>query len=162
MTGTEPEALPIHTLPPLSGSVSLASVLADRGRDPALPPELGPGKEKPKEGLIFVGEGLPPIPSKIVLAIEKGEFVDFSDLLPKAPVLEEQAFTEISENVIVVTQAKNVKKKRSIQDIESWLEAFCTFTAIRAKKFPSELSDLMSYGGRPSLGEQETFTGNSG
>ena len=28
----------------------------------------------------------------------------------------------------------------------TWMEAFCTFAAVRASKFPGELTELMSYG----------------
>ena len=39
-------------------------------------------------------EGLPPSPTK---AIEKGEYVDFIDLLPKKPNLEEPSISDLAE-----------------------------------------------------------------
>lgn len=70
--------------------------------------------------------------------------MDLADLLPKNPSYEEQ-FTEVAENVVVVSQSKHLKKKKVIKDIESWVVAFCTFAAVRCKKDPEHTPDLLAY-----------------
>ena len=122
--------------------VSLTQILADKSNVP-LGKNATPIKEK---GLVYVAEGLPPLPAKIVEIIEKGEFIDFVELLPKHPILEDQSVTELSENIVVISHSRQLTKKKVIKDIETWMEAFCTFAAVRAKKYPLTIPDLLAYG----------------
>ena len=88
--------------------------MADKAKPTAIPDE---GSEN---GLVFIGEGLPPpLPAKTVQAIEKGEFINLADLLPKNPGQEEPTYTELSESVVIVSQAKQMAKKCAISDITS-------------------------------------------
>lgn len=121
--------------------MSLKEILEDKSKGVA-----SQEKDVRENGLTFVGEGLPPLPVKTVLAIEKGEFVNLAELLPKNPGHEEPIYTELSENVVIVSQAKQMAKKRVISDITSWMEAFCTFAAIRGRRHPETIVDLMAYG----------------
>ena len=119
--------------------MSLTELLGDKAGS-GHPKESPKGEETPGEGaakgekdnLVFLCEGLPPIRQRWVTAIEKGEFIDLEELLPKNPSWEEEAFTEVLDNIIVI--AKNKPTKKAINDIETWVEAFCTFAAIRGKK----------------------------
>ena len=122
--------------------VSLTQILADKSNVP-LGKNATPIKEK---GLVYVAEGLPPLPAKIVEIIEKGEFIDFVELLPKHPILEDQSVTELSENIVVISHSRQLTKKKVIKDIETWMEAFCTFAAVRAKKYQLTIPDLLAYG----------------
>ena len=98
---------------------------------------------KDSNSLVFVGEGLPPLPAKLVQSIEKGDFVNLADLLPKNPGQEDSLYTELSDNI---SQVKQLGKKRVITDVTSWVEAFCTFAAIRGRRHQETIVDLMAYG----------------
>ena len=146
-----PGDLPIRVLPPTPTvpkgppGVTLSEILADKSKDSGAVDTIEPAMKQTEQGLVFVGEGLPPLPPKLVLSIEKGEFVPLADLLPKTPSYEDQSVTEVADNVVIVTQLKQVKKKKVIKDIETWVEAFCTFAAIRGKKHPETITDLLAY-----------------
>lgn len=52
-----------------------------------------------------------------------------------------------AQSTIVVTASQQVKPKRKqLQDLAAWMEAFLTFVAIRSKKAPEETRDLIAYG----------------
>ena len=80
---------------------------------------------------MLVGEGLPPIPSKVVQAIEKDDFIDLAQLLPKTPNWDD----EVADQVILISKVKPMKRE-TIQDLPTWVEAFCTFGAIQGEKVP--------------------------
>ena len=89
-----------------------------------------------------------PNPTKVVQKIEKGEYVDFTDLLPKKPSTEEPTISELAEEgIVVVTQSRHMKgQKKPIQDIATWVEAFLTFATVRNRKYPAHTNDLLAYG----------------
>ena len=97
---------------------------------------------------MFISEGFPPLTSKVVQKIEKGKFVDFGELLPKKPELEENPLSQLAENgIIVLTPNKQVKAQRKpIRDIATWAKAFLTFAAVRNRKHPEHNNDLLAYG----------------
>ena len=103
---------------------------------------------RPPDELTFITDGLPPIPTKVVQKIEKGEYVDFTDLLPKKPSTEEPTISELAEEgIVVVTQSRHMKgQKKPIQDIATWVEAFLTFATVRNRKYPAHTNDLLAYG----------------
>ena len=129
--------------------MSLFELLADK---PLLAGTSGDEKSSPKEeerttskdDLILVGEGLPPISSKIVQSIERGDFIDLAQLLPKTPNWDDEVYTEVADQVILISKVKPTKQK-SIQDLPTWVEAFCTFAAVKGKKFPKLIPELMAY-----------------
>ena len=138
--------MPVRVLPGGKGkdqTVKLSTLLATGG-DSTIPK----GADLSAEELTFVTEGLPPISSKVVKKIERGEFVDFAELLPKKPGVEEQSYSELAkEGIIVVTESRHLKsQKKAIHDISSWMEAFLAFTAIRNRKHPAHTNDLLAYG----------------
>ena len=123
--------------------------MADKklGEKLSAPPKGGVHTEKSDE-LTFISEGLPPIATKVVAKIEKGEYVDFTELLPKKPSMDDPSISELAdEGIIVVTQARQVRsQKKPIQDVATWMEAFLTFVTIRNRKHPTFTNDLLSYG----------------
>ena len=139
--------VPIKVLPSLKTgetSVTLSRLLADKG-----PVKTGgEAPERPPDELTFITDGLPPIPTKVVQKIEKGEYVDFTDLLPKKPSTEEPTISELAEEgIVVVTQSRHMKgQKKPIQDIATWVEAFLTFATVRNRKYPAHTNDLLAYG----------------
>uniref|UniRef100_A0A1X7VFH4 Uncharacterized protein n=1 Tax=Amphimedon queenslandica TaxID=400682 RepID=A0A1X7VFH4_AMPQE len=89
--------------------------MADRNSVKRATVALGSGEKGPEE-LSFISEGLPPIPSKVVQKIEKGEYVKFVDILLRKSGWEEPSISEfVQEEIIVVIQSKhlNCQKKRS-------------------------------------------------
>lgn len=147
--------MPIRTLPGKKdgdSTVDLTTLLA-AGGDLGTPKGVDPAPEE----LMFITEGLPPIPSKVVKKVEKGEFVDFADLLPKKPGVDEPSYSELAkEGIIVVTENRHIKgQKKAIKDISSWIEAFLAFAAIRNRKHPNHTNDLLAYGALVARGARD-------
>lgn len=71
-----------------------------------------------------------PTGSKVVKKIEKGEFIGFTDLLPKKLGGEEQSYIELAkEGIIVVTELRHLRsQKKYIQDVSTLAEAFLTYS----------------------------------
>ena len=81
----------------------------------------------------------------MVTKIEKIEYVDFTELLPKKPSMDDPSISELAdEGIIVVMQVRSQKKP--IQDVATWMEAFLTFVTIRNRKNPTFTNDLLAYG----------------
>uniref|UniRef100_A0A1X7V4R4 C3H1-type domain-containing protein n=1 Tax=Amphimedon queenslandica TaxID=400682 RepID=A0A1X7V4R4_AMPQE len=119
--------------------------MAERDSAKKVTAASGSGGKGPEE-LLFISEDIPPIPSKVVQKIEKGEYVDLVDLLLKKSGWEEPSISELSqEGIIVVTQSKQLNcQKKAIQDVATWFEAFVTFATIRNRKYPTYASDLLA------------------
>ena len=126
----------------------MSSLLASKETPAATEGREDTTASKGSDELVFIGEGFPPLTAKVVQKIEKGEYVDFTDLLPKRPMLEENPLTELAENgIVVLTHSKQVKaQKKPIRDIATWVEAFMTFAAVRNRKHPEHNNDLLAYG----------------
>ena len=74
----------------------------------------------------------------MVTKIEKIEYVDFTELLPKKPSMDDPSISELADEwIILVMQVRSQKKP--IQDIATWMEAFLTFVTIRNRKHPNDL-----------------------
>ena len=134
----------------------LARILADKERakqDTAKMNDMDKGSDE----LTFICEGFPPIPTKIVKKIEQGEYVDFVDLLPRKPGAEEQSYSELAkEGIIVVTESRHLRtQKKTIQDAATWTEAFLTFATIRNRAYPAHTNDLLAYGAMIVRGAKE-------
>lgn len=89
--------------------------------------------------------------------IERGEYIDFRDLLPQKPNMDESSLTELEDRgIIVVAASKQVKPKRKqIQNLATWMETFLTFVAIRSRKAPEEACDLLAYGALIAKGARD-------
>ncbi len=150
-TGDSDLEPPVRLLPSRPTEVvTLSDIMTDSTNVPAKTPE----REKSKDSLVYICDGIPPLPAKVVQAIERGEFIDFASLLPKTTASwDEDPFTEIADRVIVFTQGKSVPKKKSIQDIETWMEAFCTYAAVRGKRHPEGIPELLAYAATIVKGE---------
>ena len=139
--------VPIRVLPgkDTGPTVSLAQLLTDRDKSVS---KVGDPTEKSSDELTFISEGLPPILTKVVKKIEKGEYVDFADLLPKKPGIDDQPYSDLAKDgIIVVTESRHLKsQKKVIQDVATWMEAFLTFATIRNRTHPTHTNDLLAYG----------------
>ena len=149
------ETVPIGVIPGSKKKDSAPVTLSDRLADEGLVPSGS--KEKSADELTFINEGFPPIATKIVRKIEKGEYVDFVDLLPKKPGTEEPSYAELAkEGIIVVTESRHIKgQRKGIPDIGSWMEAFLLYATVRNRKHPEHTNDLLAYGALIVKGARE-------
>ena len=87
---------------------------------------------------VYVGEGMPPVPTKIASKIRRGEFVDMGELLPEfwVPPREDDAQAK--------SEAKT-RRVRSVQDIFTWIQCFGTYVSVLAPGQPQRIPELMAY-----------------
>ena len=139
--------VPIRVLPGKDSgpTVSLAQLLTDRDKSVS---KVGDPTEKSSDELTFISEGLPLILTKVVKKIENGEYVDFADLLPKKPGIDDQPYSDLAKDgIIIVTESWHLQsQKKVIQDVVTWMEAFLTFATIRNRTHPTHTNDLLAYG----------------
>lgn len=79
-------------------------------------PQANSGLVSGSQG-VYVGEGLPPVPTKLAAKIQQGEFVELADLLP-------EFWSSPREDDHSKQEAKS-RQARSIQDIFTWLQCYC-------------------------------------
>ena len=90
-----------------------------------------------KATTLHVGEGLPPIPGKIVAKIIQWEYayVDMWELLP-----------EFWSNPTGVEGAPRLEQmKAKSQQITMWTQCFALYVSVIAKEYPECVSELMAY-----------------
>ena len=115
----------------------------------------GAGGPTPKAEKSGVGEGFPPVPAKVVARIEKGDYVDLKDLLQS---MDESNLSDLEEQgIVVVTAGKQWRSQ--IRDLATWVEAFMTYVAIRARKSPELVGDLLAYSSLIARGARD-YRGN--
>lgn len=121
----------------------------------------GPMPKTEESELVWVGEGFPPVPAKVVARIEKGDYVDLKDLLQQKPSMDESNLSDLEEQgIVVVTAGKQWRsQKRQIRDLATWVEAFMTYVAIRARKSPELVGDLLAYSSLIARGARD-YRGN--
>ena len=96
--------------------------------------------------LVFITDGLPPIPKKIVAKILNGEYVDLAELLPRKPLWRIMPSLKLLKEWSYQRKPNRKVSKRVIQDIPLWMEAFMIFVAVQSIKYPEQTSDLLAYG----------------
>lgn len=110
-----------------------SSAVPGGGPSPALEEKCGP---------FVLGEGLPPIPARLVGKIRKGEFVDMADLLRDNLEADRRRGRE-SEESSPSPSARSTR--REVPDLLSWSQCFCTYTAVIAEKQPGQVKQLLAY-----------------
>ena len=84
---------------------------------------------------------LPPVPSKLVAKIIKGDFVDMAELLRDNIEAERQrAMGDISS-----CPNASRPQRRKVPDFMSWLQCFGTYVAVVANHKPERIKQLMAY-----------------
>ena len=135
-----------------AGTTGKLGVL-ERGLDPPILPESGDPKVTPmapslasllasgKEAdqltltsakspsTAVIAEGLPPIASKLLERIRKWDYIDLADLLSDSAGKQPDIPSTSQGQVILVQSIDQVRKKKHISDIESWLQAFAIYAA---------------------------------
>ena len=104
--------VPIRVLPGKDSrpTVSLAQLLTDRDKSVS---KVEDRTEKSSDELTFISKGLPPILTKVVKKIEKGEYVNFADLLPKKPGTDNQPYSDLAKDGIIMVTDRITASKES-------------------------------------------------
>ena len=86
---------------------------------------------------VYVGEGLPQVPTKLAAKIRRGEFVEMTELLP-------EFWCSQREDDHSKQEAK-ARQACSVQDIFTWLQCYGLFVSILGPHHPSRIPELMAY-----------------
>ena len=97
------------------------------------PLALGDHASSSTEG-VYIGEGLPLVPSKLTRKIRAGEFVEMSELLPEVWTPKEEGEPEYKKRC-----------GRRVVDIFTWLQCFGVYVSIRGVQSPTAIPELMAY-----------------
>lgn len=98
----------------------------------------GAGAVTPSPVGIFVGEGLPPVPSRLAERIRRWEFVEMCELLPE--LLANQKVGDSDTK-----QPGRARGRKRVQEIGVWLQCFAVFVGVVAKSSPEAVPGLMAY-----------------
>lgn len=85
----------------------------------------------------YMGEGLLPIPEKLVNKIVKLEFIEMHELLPEFWLRDE----EESKTLLGLPR----RKKAPTTNIFQWLQCFSAMVGVLARAYPQMVPDLMAY-----------------
>ena len=110
---------------------------------------LQTGKAEPAEGSksttpFLLGEGLPPIPAKLVVKIQKGDFVDMAELLRDNIEADRRRSKEGS---IGPSTGQQSQSRREVPDILSWVQCFGIYISIVVvvQLHPEKTQQLLAY-----------------
>ena len=87
----------------------------------------------------YVGEGLPPVPPKLMERIERGDFMEMCELIPEFWM----AHKGIEEGP--TQRVARSKGRKQSQNIYVWLQSYVVYVAVIAGKHPARISELMAY-----------------
>ena len=90
----------------------------------------------------LLGEGLPPIPAKLVSKIQKGDFVDMAELLRDNIEADRRRSKESGASTSTGLQSQS---RREVPDIVSWVQCFGTYTSIVVQAHPEKAQQLLAY-----------------
>ena len=96
------------------------------------------------EGLVaslYLGDGVVPVPEKLMKKIWSLEYIEMNQLLPEAWV--QDSYSESSSHCCHNASAS--KPKKGVSSIFSWIQCYSTLVSILAHKFPSKVPQLMAY-----------------
>ena len=86
---------------------------------------------------VYVREGLPPVPTKLAAKIQRGEFVEMTELLPE--------FWSSQREDNHSKQEAKARRARSVQNIFTWLQCYGLFVSVLGPQHPSRIPELMAY-----------------
>ena len=104
--------------------------------------QMGTNQNKVTWGLdngTYVGDGLPPVPKRMVDRIHKGEYIETGDLLPEFWVAPREG-----EEATAQRLARNRGRRRT-QDICVWSQCFAIYVAVMSTKWPQRVPEMMAY-----------------
>ena len=85
---------------------------------------------------VYVGDGRPPVPTKLAQKIRRWEFVDMGELLPEFSQRDDEAAAK---------RSWTAKKPRQVTDIFSWMQCFTTYVSVLGPAYPEAVPELMAY-----------------
>ena len=85
-----------------------------------------------------MGEGLPPVPGRLVDRIRRWEYIEMCELLPE--LLADQKGGDGAGK-----QMSRAKGRKRVQEIAVWLQCFAVFVGVVAKFEPDVVPGLMAY-----------------
>ena len=91
------------------------------------------------------GQNLPAIPRRIAEKIRRGQYVDFSALLPAAG-LSKQPPPHLEGGLVVYKAEDLARSSKIIPDIATWHQCYYLWMTVALKADPSRLQELLSYG----------------
>ena len=86
---------------------------------------------------VYVGEGLPPVPSKLAEKISRWEFVEMSEMLP-------EFWTQLKPTEGEGKPAQ-ARRRRQVTEMFTWVQCFCTYVSVLSGKHPEVVPELMAY-----------------
>ncbi len=86
----------------------------------------------------YVGNGMPPVPAKLVNKIRTLEFIEMGELLPEFWVGPKEAEGDVGKE-------KRGRQSRKVRDVFMWLQYFGTYVAVFATHEPTVVPELMAY-----------------
>ena len=101
------------------------------------PPPSTPSTPQLEPQAMTIGEGLPPVPGKLIKKIESGQFIELAELLP-----DRLGFTAASDDD---GPKASKSKNKPIASIIEWIQCFGTYTAVLSKSQPHRVADLLGY-----------------
>ena len=69
---------------------------------------------------------------------------------------------EVTEKVVVLTQEKAMLTKKAIENIETQMEVFCTYAAVKSKKHLEDIPELMVYAATIVKGARDYMVATTG
>ncbi len=133
---------------PLSMAESLASqasgTIAGAGLINLLlrQPEEGSSDRPPK---VWVGEGLPTVPKRVYERMVRGEYVDLAELCPAGALDSLNPEPDPQHYVLTRDLQLSRARRRPIKDINTWIQCFTVYVAVRAKKSPEVVPEMLVY-----------------
>lgn len=90
---------------------------------------------------LYLGDGIVPVPDRLLKKIWALEYVEMRELLPEAWVHD-----SCSESTHCCLSNGNLKQKRpEVTSIFTWLHCFGTLVSVLAHKYPSKVPEFMAY-----------------
>ena len=91
-----------------------------------------------------MGDGLPPVPARVVEKILSGQFVDIAELLRDNLEVERRCNTTESASAGPVPTTSR-PARREVPDLLSWVQCFGMFASVMASKYPEKVTQLLAY-----------------
>ena len=89
-----------------------------------------------------MGEGLAPVPAKLVAKIQRGDFVDMAELLRDNIEAERRGRGQESGST---GSTPSKAARREVPDLPSWIQCFGVFTSVVCAKAPERVTQLLAY-----------------
>ena len=88
-----------------------------------------------------------PVPRGIAERIERGEFVDFDDLLPGVLAVTSRSGLEViaSDDSTLSVRTSDPRRRRRVVDFVSWTEAWTAYASVILSAAPHRCHELLGY-----------------